>query len=408
MRHKIVKTIFQIYTLPLQKQLPNAITDIRINLGLVFNHAAARHWWEGSISPQKLKKFWKYHYKEAKRCNVLLCMLGRRRCARILIRDMFNAGHCRKNIDSWKKIREVNRRGPYIGLVTVFATEEDAFFASGSFRPDPRYPFIYLSGRKFRFGEIHGRKVVYVRCGIGMMNAVAATQQMLDVFDVKGIIHFGIAGNTNNSMSIGDVTIPDQVAHTGIWDWVNPNSTVDPADVAQLDIGSYNVPKGSGINLLGHIGNNKEQFYSVSGEPNVAERLLWAKITPHWLRLASGLEGIKLEQCVNSSLCLPGKPKLVVGLRASTADIFVDNAAYRDFLFQQFGVSSADMESAAVVLTSLSNGFPVIVIRGLSDLAGNQQGDNAWSKFGSLAALNSVKAVLGFISKLPHAPSATH
>ncbi|XP_039067300.1 bark storage protein A-like [Hibiscus syriacus] len=306
-----------------------------------------------------------------------------------------------------KQIREVNRRGPYIGLITVFATEEDAFFASGSFKPDPKYPFIDLSGRRFRIGQVRGREVVYVRCGIGTINAVAATQQMLDVFHMKGIIHFGIAGNTNNSMSIGDVTIPKQVAHTGIWDWVNPNSTVDPADVAQLDIGNYNVAKRNGTNLLGHIGYNKEQFYSVSGEPNVAERLVWAEITPHWLRLASSLEGIKLEQCVNSSLCLPEKPKLVVGLRASTANIFVDNAAYRDFLLQEFGVSSADMESAAVVMTSLSNGFPVIVIRGLSDLAGNQQGDNAWIKFGSLAALNSVKVVLGFISNLPHTTTAT-
>ena len=59
---------------------------------------------------------------------------------------------------------------------------------------------------------------------------------------------------------------------------------------------------------------------------------------------------MKLEQCVNSSLCLPEKPKLVVGLSASTANIFVDNAAYRDFLLQKFEVSSADMESAAVVM----------------------------------------------------------
>lgn len=59
---------------------------------------------------------------------------------------------------------------------------------------------------------------------------------------------------------------------------------------------------------------------------------------------------MKLEQCVNSSLCLPEKPKLVVGLKASTAYIFVDNAAYRDFLFQKFEVSSADMESSAVVM----------------------------------------------------------
>lgn len=52
------------------------------------------------------------------------------------------------------------------------------------------------------------------------MNAAAATQQMLDVFDISGIVHFGIAGNANNSMSIGDVIIPKQFIHTGLWDWM--------------------------------------------------------------------------------------------------------------------------------------------------------------------------------------------
>lgn len=61
---------------------------------------------------------------------------------------------------------------------------------------------------------------------------------------------------------------------------------------------------------------------------------------------------MELQRCVNSSLCLPKKPKLVVGLRGSTANIFVDNAAYRDFLIRTFGVSSVDMESAAVVMVS--------------------------------------------------------
>lgn len=65
---------------------------------------------------------------------------------------------------------------------------------------------------------------------------------------------------------------------------------MDSADVSQLDFGSYNVPKGNGSNLLGHIGYSKEQFFSESGEPNIAESLVWAKISPHWLQLASNLE----------------------------------------------------------------------------------------------------------------------
>ncbi|KAK5795080.1 hypothetical protein PVK06_036337 [Gossypium arboreum] len=95
---------------------------------------------------------------------------------------------------------------------------------------------------------------------VGRTNAVAATQQMVDLFDIKGIIHFGIAGNTNNSLSIGDVTIPNQIAHTGLWEWLNTNGTLDSADVAQLEIGDNIVPKGNGTNLLGHIGYMEEEY----------------------------------------------------------------------------------------------------------------------------------------------------
>uniref|UniRef100_A0A3Q7IPY6 Nucleoside phosphorylase domain-containing protein n=2 Tax=Solanum lycopersicum TaxID=4081 RepID=A0A3Q7IPY6_SOLLC len=58
------------------------------------------------------------------------------------------------------------------------------------------------------------------------------------------------------------------------------------------------------------------------------------------------------------------------------------------------------MESSAVVMTCLSNGYPVIAIRGLSDLAGTQKGDNTIRLFGSLAALNTAKVVIGFVKSL--------
>ncbi|TXG49386.1 hypothetical protein EZV62_025261 [Acer yangbiense] len=291
-------------------------------------------------------------------------------------------------IKSLNVIKELNRKGKYIGLITVTATEENAFFATGAFMPHSKHPFVDLAGRRFFVGKV---------------NAAATTQQLLDHFDLKGIIHFGIAGNVNNSMSIGDVTIPKQFADTGLWDWLNPNATWDPSSyVAELDFDNYNEPNFNGSNnLLGHLGYETVQFFSESGDPNTPQPLLWAQVSEDWLQVAAtNLEGIELEQCVNSSLCLPEKPKLVVGLSGSTANMFVDNAAYRDFLYKNFNVSSADMESSAVVMTSLSNGLPVIVIRGLSDLAGRQSGVNAYATFGSLAARNTAKAVVQFINNI--------
>lgn len=109
-------------------------------------------------------------------------------------------------------IREINKNGPYLGLITVYSAEEDAFFATGAFNNDSRYPYVDLSGkcsyfsyfiflmhvfivleqtmnycflqhrnpicltqlvgfagRRFRVGRIRGKKVIYVRCGIGMV-----------------------------------------------------------------------------------------------------------------------------------------------------------------------------------------------------------------------------------------------
>ncbi|KAI4356985.1 hypothetical protein L6164_000963 [Bauhinia variegata] len=303
----------------------------------------------------------------------------------------------------WNKIKEINQQGPYVGLITVFETEENAFFEAGAFELHWKHPFVDLSGRLFRVGKIYNMKVIYVRCGEGLINAAATTQQMVDVFEVIGIVHFGIAGSSNNSLSIGDVTIPKQFMDTGLWHWLNPNATLESSEFAELDIGNYNVPE-EGKNLLGRIGYKYEEFYSESGKPNAWKPLVWANVTHDWLQLFANLERLELERCVNSSYCLPYDPKIVSGLKASTADIFVDNAAYRDFLFKTFQVSSVDMESFAIVMTSLSNDFQVIVIRGISDFAGGtEESSSVDDIFELLAASNAVKVVLAFLNILsPH------
>lgn len=88
---------------------------------------------------------------------------------------------------------------------------------------------------------------------------------------------------------------------------------------------------------------------------------------------------------------------LLYGLKGSSADMFLDNAEYRKFLFQEFGVSTMDEESAAVVMTATSPGIPVIVFRGVSDLAG---GEPTWSSTSlmNLASINALKVAVEFIA----------
>lgn len=51
------------------------------------------------------------------------------------------------------------------------------------------------------------------------LNSGLSTQLLLTLFEIKGIVHFGIAGNANSNLQIGDVTIAQYWAHTGLWNW---------------------------------------------------------------------------------------------------------------------------------------------------------------------------------------------
>lgn len=74
-----------------------------------------------------------------------------------------------------------------------------------------------------------------------------------------------------------------------IYDWQNPNGTVDSSDIAGLEVKEYGMPKG-GENELGHIGFNFERLYSESGEPNNPQPLVWAEVDQNWLTIASKLQ----------------------------------------------------------------------------------------------------------------------
>lgn len=62
------------------------------------------------------------------------------------------------------------------------------------------------------------------------------------------------------------------------------------------------------------------------------------------------MQNLELEQYISKDKCLPKAPVIVKGLRASTADIYLQNKAYREFIYKQFNASTVDTQSAAVAL----------------------------------------------------------
>ncbi|KAJ0044369.1 hypothetical protein Pint_05918 [Pistacia integerrima] len=137
-----------------------------------------------------------------------------------------------------------------------------------------------------------------------------------------------------------------------MWSWNEPNGTTSHNHIIPdyLVFGSFNVPEGNETsNSLGRAGFRYEKFLSESVEPNTDIETAWFNSTQEWFEVATKLEGLELDQTYNGTT-LPKVPPLVIGLNGSTADLFLDNKAYRNFIYKEFNASSHDMESSAIAM----------------------------------------------------------
>ncbi|WZZ24602.1 hypothetical protein YC2023_008003 [Brassica napus] len=252
--------------------------------------------------------------------------------------------------------------------------------------------------------------------GLGMVNAGVATQLLVSLFRLKGVLHYGIAGNADVSLDIGDVTIPKFWAHSGLWNWQRYGDGIDDElaleaggdytrDIGYLQFSKYN---NQSDNLLNRVWYQPEEIFPVTGTPEVREHVFWVPVDKSYLDLSRQLKDMRLPQCVNTT-CLPRPPKVTIVDRGVSASVFVDNAAYRTFLRSKFNATAIDMESAAVALICHQQALPFVVIRALSDLAGGGSDvSNEADLFGSLAAQNSVDVLVKFVGLLPTHKSKTH
>lgn len=306
-----------------------------------------------------------------------------------------------------------NANGPYIGVVIPNSFELEPLLQSPGFNHSS---IIDFAGRRFWFGTIEGKKVILVMTGLAMVNAGVTTQLLLSIFKVKGVVHYGIAGNANPSLHVGDVTIPQYWAHLGLWNWQRYGQ--GPENELSLEAqGDYsrkygnirfteyttNISKNSSPdNLLNYVWYQAEEVFPVDATPEQRQHVFWIPVDPLYFNISKKLESMELESCINATTCISTKPKVTTVLRGASASIFVDNAAYRASLYNNFNVSPIDMESAGVALICHQQRVPFITIRALSDLAGGGSAEsNEADTFLPLASINSVLVVIDFIKHLP-------
>jgi adenosylhomocysteine nucleosidase len=215
----------------------------------------------------------------------------------------------------------------------------------------------------FTEADLAGKKVVIAQTGIGKVNAAIVTTLMIEHFMPKEIVFTGIAGGTNPGLSPGDIVIGTRVAYhdygTLTRDSLMRRPTRNPFTQADNPV-----------------------FYEC--EPKLVEKAVLAAAEAKFEKLKTS-EGERY-------------PKVIRGTIV-TGDVFVSsNNAVKD-LRSKLQADATEMEGAAVAQTCLQQKQPFIVVRSLSDNAGDSSIGEV-RQFYKLAAQNSASLVVVLVGLL--------
>jgi adenosylhomocysteine nucleosidase len=225
------------------------------------------------------------------------------------------------------------------------------------------------AGRSIVYGSLV-QPVVIASSGIGMSNAAATTQHIIDTYHPRGIIFTGICGGINPKHQIGDIVIPELWLTHDYGNWGKNGFKTDSVDVGQPGSAKF------------------KSMMDIMVDTMLARQL------------AEAGDAIAFRfRTVGGRL-----PEISLGGLGVSGNAFIDSKPKREQLFRELQAEIVDMESAAVVQTAHAAGVPVAVVRSCSDLAGGSGSETAskqLNEFFQFAAHNSALVVRQFLETRP-------
>ena len=269
-----------------------------------------------------------------------------------------------------------------LAVMSAFGPELEALKAASTDTTTQR-----INGTDFTLGNLDGKPVILVLSGVSMVNAAMTTQLMLDRFKVDRIVFSGVGGGVDPGLDVGDVIVAER------WGEYQENRFG-----RETPEGFQGAGDSSGVPAYGMM---IPRGVTVPGPKGGVERKTWFEVDPAMLAVARAkADQTALARCAGTA-CLDKTPKVVVGGNGVSGPTFVDNAAYREYVFRAFQARVLDMETAAVAHVAYVNRTPFIAFRALSDLAGGDPDGNQFPIFIRLAADNSARVVRDFLKALP-------
>ncbi len=267
-------------------------------------------------------------------------------------------------------------------IISAVPAELDQLLSAASIERE-----VEIAGRVHHIGNLEGHAVVLLLSGVSMVNAAAATQAVIDHFEVGGIVFSGIAGGVNPNLSVGDVAVPAQ--------WGQHQEMVF---ARQAEDGWDNEGRGGEFENFGMMFPRGQLITGGAPEAQERRRQFWFPTDERMLAVARDVAAdIVLERCGPGGECLQHQPRIVVGGNGVSGPTFVNNAEFREWIWRVFAADAVDMETAAIGQVAALNRVPFLAFRSLSDLAGGGAGANEIRLFGRLAADNSAAVLREFL-----------
>jgi len=204
-----------------------------------------------------------------------------------------------------------------VGLISAMAEELDLFKKECEIEQE-----VIQAGITFYLGSLAGRKVILLQSGVGKVNAAVATQLLIDRFGVESVIFTGLAGGLVSHLNVGDIVVASNVVQYDVDLTAFGRRVGEIPDLARMIEAYQKLVKSSA-----------EAYDRLSSETK-SER------------------------------------ELVVGTIA-TGDSFISSSERIKWLQREFGAVAVDMEGGAVGQVCQMNRLPFVVIRVISDKAGN-------------------------------------
>lgn len=268
-------------------------------------------------------------------------------------------------------------------VVAAYPPETEALHREFGVRPGA-FTRATINGIEFWRGKHAGRDLLVFRTGVSVVNAAYVLQLALDRFPVTHVLFAGVAGGIDPALHVGDVVIPERWAYHGEAAYLNEDGKggyVTPEFMTPSHV-NFGMMFPRDVSVV-REGEEPKRMPAFPADPDLlaAARRAVPKLPPQR----------KAGRAIDVS----------VGGTGVAGPVFLDNAKYREWVFKTWQARCVDMESTALAHVAYASRKPILIVRGLSDLAGGQKGANPIDANEAQVSEIAARVLRGVVEELP-------